>query len=417
MPKKIVICCDGTGNEIKENQSNVLKLYRVLKESPDQIGFYDPGVGTISNSGAWSKIKNKTKGVFGLATGAGLDTNVLDAYRFLIRHYVHDEEPEKRDEIYLFGFSRGAHTVRVLAGFINMVGLLHPHQEHLAAYALTAYKQSATKDEFDIAWRVQEVLATRRVTIRFLGCWDTVASVIVPRWDRLYAPFSLEKLPYARTNPAVHTFRHACAIDERRRMFRLSRWTEPQKFKEHPFVKDDAAREQDIEQVWFAGVHGDIGGGYAEGESGTAKYPLWWMVDEARAHGLEFREEMVKRLVRGENPSNVEKGSKRDYAKPSPVAKLHNSMTWAWKPLEYLPKLRKHHDDPEKQKSGFLYFPLKERRYIPEGSKIHYSVLERQNVEPDYAPPNLPENWKDHITEPPESVQTDPAPQDETADS
>ena len=118
MPRRIVICCDGTGNEIKQNESNVLKFYRVLKESDDQIGFYDPGVGTISNSGAWARWKNKAKGVFGLATGYGLDGNVLDAYRFLLRHY------EDGDQIYLLGFSRGAHTVRVLAGFINMVGLL-----------------------------------------------------------------------------------------------------------------------------------------------------------------------------------------------------------------------------------------------------------------------------------------------------
>ena len=169
MAKKIVICCDGTGNEIKENQSNVLKFYRVLKESADQIGFYDPGVGTISNSGAWSRFKNRAKGVFGLATGNGLDANVLDAYRFLIRHY------DEGDQIYLFGFSRGAHTVRVLAGFMNMVGLLHAHQEHLCSYALTAYKQSSDRNDFRLAWRVQRVLDTRRATIRFRSSLDVAS--------------------------------------------------------------------------------------------------------------------------------------------------------------------------------------------------------------------------------------------------
>lgn len=397
MPKKIVICCDGTGNEIKENQSNVLKFYRVLKESPDQIGFYDPGVGTISNSGAWSKFKNKAKGVFGLATGNGLDNNVLDAYRFLVRNYNHAKELEDRDEIFLFGFSRGAHTVRVLAGFINMVGILHPHQEHLASYALTAYKQSSSKDEFDIAWRVQEVLDTQRPIIRFMGCWDTVASVIVPRPDRFYIP-ALESLPYTHTNPCVKSFRQACAIDEKRRMFRLSRWNDPQPFKEHPFVKPDAAGDQDIRQVWFAGVHGDVGGGYPEQVSGAAKYPLEWMVEEAEAAGLVFRDEMVKRLVRGENRKDVEKGSKRDYAKPSPVAQLHDSMTWAWKALEYLPKKKKHHDDPAEKEKGGWYIPLKERRYIPDDAIIHPSVLERHLQDPDYDPPNLASGWKDRIT-------------------
>ncbi|WP_037313225.1 DUF2235 domain-containing protein [Ruegeria halocynthiae] len=358
MVKKIVICCDGTGNEIKENQSNVLKFYRVLKENRNQIGFYDPGVGTISNSGAWSRIKNQAKGVFALATGYGLDGNVLDAYRFLIRHY------QDGDQIYLFGFSRGAHTIRVLAGFINMVGLLHSHQEHLCSYALTAYKQSSSMDEFDIAWRVQEVLDTRRTTIRFMGSWDTVASVIVPRPDRLYLP-SLEALPYTQRNPCVQVFRQACAIDETRRMFRLSRWAQPQKFKANPFIKDEDAVEQDILQVWFAGVHGDIGSGYPEQESGAAKYPLAWMIDEARKHGLTFRETMVKRLVRGENPKNVEPGSKRDYSAPQPDAVLHDSMTFFWKPLEYLPKKKKYHDDPNVQQVGGFYLPFKEPRNIP----------------------------------------------------
>ncbi len=382
MPKKIVICCDGTGNEIKENQSNVLKFYRVLKEDKSQIAFYDPGVGTISNSGAWANIKNKTKGVFGLATGYGLDANVLDAYKFLVRNY------NKGDEIYLLGFSRGAHTVRVLAGFINMVGVLQSHQEHLSSYALTAYKQSGTNDEFDIAWRVQEVLESHRATIRFMGCWDTVASVIVPRPDRFYLP-ALEALPFTEENPCVQVFRHAIAIDERRRMFRVSRWQEPQLFKSNPFVKDEKADPQDIKQVWFAGVHSDIGGGYPEQESGAAKYPLEWMVKEAKQHGLVFRETMVKRLVKGQNPRNVKEGSKRDYTAPSPTAKLHDSMTWGWRILEFIPKKLKWHDNPEKNTKRGFYIPLSEPRFIPTDAEIHPSVYERLE-EGSYSPPNLP---------------------------
>jgi uncharacterized protein (DUF2235 family) len=260
-----------------------------------------------------------------------LDANVLDAYRFLVENY------QKGDEIYLFGFSRGTHTIRVLAGFINLIGVLQPHQEYLSSYALNAYKQSSIKNQFDIAWWAQEVLETQRATIRFMGRWDTVASVIVPRPDRFYLP-ALEALPYTEEDPCVQVFRHAIAIDERRRMFRLSRWKEPQLFKSNSFVKDDNAVEQNIKQVWFAGVHSDIGGGYSEQESGAAKYPLGWMIDEAKEHGLVFRETMVKRLVRGQNPKDVEEGSKRDYAAPTPTSMLHNSMNFAWSILEYLPK-------------------------------------------------------------------------------
>jgi uncharacterized protein (DUF2235 family) len=185
MSRNLIICCDDTGNEIKENQSNVLKFYRLIKKDATQLGFYDPGVGTIGDTSAWARFKNRAKGVFGLATGYGLDDNVLDAYRFLLRNY------QEGDQIYLLGFSRGAYTVRVLAGFINMVGLLSPGNENLCGYALTAYKQASDKSDFNIAWRFQEVMEARRVTIRFMGCWDTVGSVIVPRPDRwMVYPFT-----------------------------------------------------------------------------------------------------------------------------------------------------------------------------------------------------------------------------------
>ncbi len=389
MPKKIIVFCDGTGNEIKEHQSNVLKFYRVLKKDKSQVAFYDTGIGTISDSGSWAAFKNKAKGVIGLATGYGLDANILDAYRFLIRNY------QTGDDVYLFGFSRGAHTVRVLAGFINMVGLLRPHQEHLCSYALTAYKQTSQKDDYGIAWRVQEILETERITINFMGCWDTVGSVFVPRPDRFYIP-SLENLPYTNKNSCVRIFRHAIAIDERRRMFRLCHWEEPQKFKENPFVKDENSDEQDIKQVWFSGVHSDIGGGYPEAESGAAKIPLAWMVDQAREHGLIFRERMVKRLVLGKNPEN----STRNYVAPDPRSNLHKSMTVFWRILEWIPKNAKRKDWPKRKSFAGMYFPFSEPRNISESAEIHPSVHERIELASDddkYRPVNLPEK---HFTSP-----------------
>lgn len=382
MARNIVILCDGTGNEIAENQSNVLKFYRVLKKDDEQLAFYDPGIGTISDSNAWSVFRSRAKGVFGLLTGYGLDANILDAYRFLARAY------REGDAVYLFGFSRGAHTVRVLAGFIHMVGLLQPHQLHLAGYALTAYKRSSRRDDFGIAWRVQEVLDSRRITIRFLGCWDTVASVIVPRPDRLYIP-SLETLPYTLQNPSVQAFRQAIAVDERRRMFRLSPWREPQKFKTNPFVSDEDAADQDISQVWFAGVHADIGGGYRESESGAAKLPLAWMVEQGRAHGLVYRETMVDRLVYGRNPQ----GSSRHYVAPDPHAPLHQSMNAAWRVLEYLPKRARHREWPGRRIVAGFYLPRGEPRFIAADAAIDPSVRERQRTRPGeapYAPVNLP---------------------------
>src|SRR4051794_21531995 len=117
MPKNIVICCDGTGNQINSQLSNVLKLYRVLQKTDDQLVYYSPGVGAVGNYDEWQQLKQDAKEVLGLATGYGLDENVLDAYRFLCTHY------QPGDAIWLFGFSRGAYTVRVLAALVYVIGL------------------------------------------------------------------------------------------------------------------------------------------------------------------------------------------------------------------------------------------------------------------------------------------------------
>lgn len=281
--RNLVVCCDGTGNEVGENISNVLKLYRVLRKTektvPRQVVFYDPGVGTLARPNPWTRFKQNTVTVLGLATGYGLDENVLKAYHFLIDNY------EDGDDIFLFGFSRGAYTARVLAGLIHKVGLLAPEQRNLADAALTAYKQAssvsavqapqgavgtdtldeddepkapaATRD--DPASQFARIVSSRWPIIKFLGVWDTVASVIVPRADRFYA-VSLEKLAFTQENPSVKVFRQAIAIDERRRMFRLEPWREPQTFMHNRFSSTNNAEPQDALQVWFAGVHADIGG-------------------------------------------------------------------------------------------------------------------------------------------------------------
>ena len=126
------LCCDGTGNEVSENISNVLKLYRVLrktgKTTPRQVVFYDPGVGTLARPDPWTKFRQDAIAVLGLMTGYGLDDNVLAAYTFLINNY------EEGDDIYLFGFSRGAYTVRMrsIPEFLRLVDARvwpQPHSE------------------------------------------------------------------------------------------------------------------------------------------------------------------------------------------------------------------------------------------------------------------------------------------------
>ena len=409
--KNLVICCDGTGNEISENISNVLKLYRCLrktdKTSPRQMVFYDPGVGTLTEPTTWHRLRANVNLVLGLATGYGLDDNVLSAYCFLVDHYA------PGDRIYLFGFSRGAYTVRVLAGLIHKIGLIRPEQANLAGSGLIAYKQySGTgrgnaledvenvafdeqgplpKDAFDLAAQFARITLTRWPTIHFIGVWDTVASVIVPRADRLFWP-SLEELAFTRRNPSIRIFRQAIAIDERRRMFRLNKYEEPQEFWSNRYVPDEKKVPQDILQVWFAGVHGDVGGGYPETESGDSKYPLIWMVAEAAKAGLNFNPRTVNQLAFGIQRKN----SPFHYVAPAytgETGQLHDSMNAAWRVLEYFPKRARYREWPERKIYFGFYVPDCEPRLIPEGAHVHESVLKRMAVEPDYRPVNMPGDY------------------------
>ena len=408
--RNIIICCDGTGNEISENISNVLKLYRCLRKTektqPRQLVYYDPGVGTLARPDPWHKLRQGFNAILGLATGYGLDDNVLAAYSFLVHTYQHG------DQIYLFGFSRGAYTVRVLAGLIHKVGLITPEQVNLAGSGLIAYKQFSSDEApglraqgklltntgdaggplpqtaFDNAAQFARITSSRWPTVRFVGVWDTVASVIVPRADRLYWP-SLEELAFTISNPSVQTFRQAISIDERRCMFRLKKWDDPQTFKHNRF-NDAHAEPQDILQVWFAGVHADIGGGYPEKQSGLSKYPLLWMIDEATKCGLQVNPATVNQLAWGIQ----RKGSPYSYVVPDVRGDLHTSLRGAWWILEYLPKSAAYKEWPARQTYLGYYIPDAEPRLIPDGAIIHESAVLRMEAMPSYRPVNLPKHFE-----------------------
>ncbi|MCK1517744.1 DUF2235 domain-containing protein [Bradyrhizobium sp. 190] len=408
--RNIIICCDGTGNEISENISNVLKLYRCLRKTektqPRQLVYYDPGVGTLARPDPWHKLRQDFNAILGLATGYGLDDNVLAAYGFLVHNY------QAGDQIYLFGFSRGAYTVRVLAGLIHKVGLISPEQVNLAGSGLIAYKQfssdeapklrakiksaidvaaaedAAPQTAFDNAAQFARITSARWPTIRFVGVWDTVASVIVPRADRFYWP-SLEELAFTLVNPSVQTFRQAISMDERRCMFRLKKWDDPQTYKHNRF-NDAHAEPQDILQVWFAGVHADIGGGYPEKQSGLSKYPLLWMIDEATSCGLQVNQATVNQLAWGIQ----RKGSPFSYVVPDVRGELHDSLRGAWWILEYLPKSARYKEWPARKTHFGYYIPDAEPRLIPDGAIIHESALMRMDAMPSYRPVNLPKQYE-----------------------
>lgn len=391
MPKNIVILLDGTSNEISADRTNILRLYGTLEKSDAQLVYYDPGVGTFGAENSWSRWWRKAVEIWGLATGWGLDQNVKEAYRFLVDNYDDGKrgraDPVERDRIYIFGFSRGAYSARVLAGFIHTVGLIEPRNLNLLDYAYRAYKgiggdeDDAAKTEGDEAGgpfaevRLYErILAPDRPPIRLLGLFDTVASIIEHGRNGL----RLSAHAHTKRNVSVESVRHAVAIDERRTMFRPELWPEGQEYWGNPFNRS-AAKPQDAREVWFAGVHGDVGGGYPECQSGLAKVPLDWMIKQTRPMGLRYRTQTVNEIVLGTNPA-------KKYVKPDPLARAHNSMNWAWSILEYLPQWRR--ADPRTGRRGGFTIPHFQPRTIPPGARIHESVLKRRDA--GLGPPNLP---------------------------
>jgi len=374
MSKNIVLLLDGTSNQISEDRTNVLRIYQTLKKDESQLVYYDPGVGTFGGDGAWFRIVSKAREVLGLATGMGLDRNVKEAYRFLVENYKSGKatgEDGERDRIVIFGFSRGAYTARVLAGFIHAVGLMEPHNLNLLDYAYRAYKGVDEKDDHDAdSFRevrlFERTLDTDRPPIRLLGLFDTVASVI----ERGRSGIRLKSHAFTSRNLSVQSVLHALAIDERRTMFQPQLWEPDQEYWGNPFNRA-AAVPQDVKEVWFVGGHGDIGGGYPEKQSALAKVPLAWMIREAKKRGVLFRTQNVNAIAHGTREDD-------DHVPPDTLAAAHETLTFGWKLIELIPRKK-----PKLSKRPSLLglsIPFGEQRTIPEGALVHQSVIERRNA-------------------------------------
>lgn len=277
--KRIAIFSDGTWNSPEQGgATNPLLMARAVAPDADgikQVTFYDWGVGT------------DRKSISGALAGAGIDKNIMDCYRFL----VHNHEPG--DRLYLFGFSRGAYTVRSLAGFIRNCGLLkREYAERIPdAYRLYRNRSGRTGPNAARAVRFRRDHAVADITpIEFVGVFDTVGSLGIPL--PFWGPLDEDEYLFHDTEPSkiIRHARHAVAIDETREDFEPALWTEKAGL--------------DIEQVWFAGTHSDIGGGYRE--SGLSDCAGRWMLDEAQSFGLEFEPYLA------------------DALKPDALDKLHN---------------------------------------------------------------------------------------------
>lgn len=301
--KNLVVCADGTGNSFDTNESNVARLVKCLElgRVDEQLVFYDQGVGTRPSSARAARafkdashrpgltvLDEPTFGwwpattiarVLGLGFGYGLKENIRQLYEALAGAYVSDE----RTPIFLFGFSRGAFTVRALAAFICRCGLLP--RDRLACFPMAyeaffeeRHRERMTPDArhaFDArVARFRHDNGARDCGIRFLGIWDTVKS---------YGFIYPKSLPHLRHNPGVGTVRHAVALHERRSYYQLTSWGGV----DHPLYEDTHPGDStDVKEVWFAGSHSDVGGGFSPPRNGLARAPFEWMVRQAQGYGL-----------------------------------------------------------------------------------------------------------------------------------
>uniref|UniRef100_A0A6C0JE28 T6SS Phospholipase effector Tle1-like catalytic domain-containing protein n=1 Tax=viral metagenome TaxID=1070528 RepID=A0A6C0JE28_9ZZZZ len=263
--KRIIICADGTWDKPEEDTTkdfptNVLKLTRMIKmsntEIPQQI-FYNSGIGTNQ----FFKTIKLYKGV----TGSGLQDHVINYYRYLVHNY------NLGDEIFLFGFSRGAYTIRSLCGLINNCGILRHEHANRIHETFLYYKNphSLYKPDTEFIKKFQTDYCHKNNKIKFVGVWDTVAALSLKysKKDSFYN---------TKMGSNIHVVRHALALDEPRKKFKPTLWQDRE--------------DENLLQMWFAGSHSDVGGGYYTPDNNNSllsNVSLLWMIKEAKKFGLE----------------------------------------------------------------------------------------------------------------------------------
>jgi uncharacterized protein (DUF2235 family) len=322
MGKRIIFCADGTWDEPGKN-TNVYKIYKALATSADQIPYYDDGVG--SDGLLIQKLA-------GGALGAGLFQKIKDGYTKIAHAY------EKGDELFLFGFSRGAFTARSLAGMIAVCGLPTANfTDDVVNAAFEVYRSN--KDQRPaLLTELNKTCDLFDAKLTMVGVWDTVGSLGVPALFGGVSPLLYGFLDTSLHSDVLNAY-HALAIDERRAEFPPTLWTSP-------------SSSQTLEQVWFCGVHCDVGGSYPDDSDGSAlsDLTLAWMMSKASALGLEFVADV-----------------KAKYALPMDPKFALDTKHESWNPLWTFPK----------------------RRSIASGSALADSVYTRCDHDSSYRPENL----------------------------
>jgi len=333
--KRLIICADGTWNfrdqQDEDTQlrhaTNVTKLARAIlprdSRNIDQVVIYHDGVGTHDGLDR----------LVGGATGEGLEANIRDLYRSIAYNYV------EGDQLFLFGFSRGAFTVRTLAGFMHHFGLVQKCDDFFVPDLFKEYRQRRDLQAVRLDPHFKSLHEVRpSAPITFIGVWDTVGALGAP--GILGDLLNGNRFTYhdIELNSNVLNAYHALAVDERRIPFKPSLWIRPDSW------------TGNLEQTWFPGVHGNVGGGYSP--DGLANEALHWLIEKAQAFGLEVDAEYLAHF------------------RPCFNSSLNDSMTLIYRAL------------------GTMERSIGEHR--EHGEQIHKSVIDRMNLtECNYVPPNI----------------------------
>lgn len=350
--KRLLLCLDGTWNRAdgRRAATNIVKIRDALDRAIDIVDrqrvYYDEGVGTA----------NPIDGIVGGAFGAGLSRNVRQAYKYIARHY------ERGDEIYLIGFSRGAYSARSVAGYIGVAGLLRPENctEEWETRAWSYYRKSK-HDRAPGDWHMLRALCHARVRIRCVAVFDTVGSLGIPNEQLQWIGRELFDFHDTRLGSHIDHAFHALAIDEKRGPFQATLW-------EHPF--NPLKPHPQVEQVWFSGVHSDVGGGYDDCR--LSNITLRWMVGKLKKLGVRFQS--------GDDSESV------DDSGPSPDD-VHESRSLLYLGSRIRPKIRPIGGRPVQ--ASCRRRSVASREYKPLAERIHVSVVERFVADPEYRPPNL----------------------------
>ncbi len=337
MPKRLVVCCDGTWNTADQAiagepcPTNVTKLALSIA-SEDSAGvrqcvYYHPGVGT-------SRGERLRGGAFGF----GLSRNVFDAYHFLIDNY------EDGDELFFFGFSRGAFTARSLAGLVRNCGILRRENADRIDEAWALYRSSADKPS-GVASTLFRRAYSYEPRIHFIGVWDTVGTLGIPALGPRWLQPIVKRLNHrsefhdTKLSTWVDGAFHALAIDERRAAFEPTLWHQ-----------QPGAKDQELKQVWFPGVHCDVGGGYSD--ASLSDISLLWMAERARDYGLKF----VRGAFSSDGPADMTPGESIDFrVVPRPMAEPHNSWTKVYRFFKPVDRPMGAAEDDEHRLDGLEY--------------------------------------------------------------